>query len=191
MRRSLPPLALALALSGVLLAQGRADEKFGVDPDHSSVSFKIQHLGLTWIHGRFNEFSGGFVLDKEDPSRSSFDLTIKTASVDTNNAKRDGHLKSPDFFNAKQFPVITFKSTMIKAAGSGYQVTGNLTLNGVTKPISFTLEGGKTAEFPKGTVRIGYFTDLTLKRSEFGMGKMVGPLGDEVKVSIGLEGLKK
>jgi polyisoprenoid-binding protein YceI len=190
MRRRFSLLALAFVLSGALLAQARAGENYNVDPDHSSVSFKIQHFGLTWVHGRFNEFSGRFTVDKADPSKSSFELTIKTGSVDTNNAKRDGHLKSPDFFNAKQFPAITFKSTAVKAAAGGYQVTGNLTLNGVTKPVTFNLEGGKTAEF-MGVARIGFSTDLTLKRSDFDMKKMVGPLGDEVKVSIGIEGIKK
>jgi polyisoprenoid-binding protein YceI len=184
-------LALAVVLPCVVLARARADEKYGVDLMHSSVSFKIQHLGLTWVHGRFNDFSGNFTIDKEDPSRSTFELTIKTASVDTNNAKRDGHLKSPDFFNANQYPTITFKSTAVKAVAGGYAVTGNLTLHGVTKQVTFTLEGGKTAEFPKGVTRIGFSTDLTLKRSQFEMNKMVGPLGDEVRVSIGIEGIKK
>jgi polyisoprenoid-binding protein YceI len=190
MRRRVLPIALALTLSGVLLAQARADD-YAIDPYHSSISFQISHLGLTYVHGRFNEFSGSFNLDRTDPAKSSFTLTIKTASVDTNNAKRDAHLRSPDFFDVKQNPAITFKSTAVKAAGEGYQVTGNLTLNGVSRPVTFTLEGGKTAEFPKGVVRVGYHTQLTLKRSDFEMKKMVGFLGDEVKVSIGFEGVRK
>jgi polyisoprenoid-binding protein YceI len=190
MRRRVLPIALALTLSGVILAQARADD-FTIDPYHSSISFQISHLGLTYVHGRFNEFSGSFNLDKTDPAKSSFNLTIKTASVDTNNAKRDTHLRSPDFFDAKQNPAITFKSTAVKAAGDGYQVTGNLTLNGVSRPVTFTLEGGKMAEFPKGAVRIGFHTHFTLKRSDFEMKKMVGPLGDEVRVAIGIEGVKK
>ncbi len=190
MSRILSLVVLGLALLGLGLAQASADT-YAVDPAHSSVSFKIQHLGLTWVHGRFNEFGGGFDLDNSDTSKSSFNLTIKTASVDTNNAKRDGHLRSPDFFNATQNPAIAFKSTAVKVVAGGYRVSGDLTMNGVTKAIAFTLEGGKTAEFPKGVARIGFAADLTLKRSEFGMSKMVGPLGDEVQVSIGVEGVKK
>jgi polyisoprenoid-binding protein YceI len=189
MRRRVLSLALVLILGGVLLGQGRADE-YTVDPYHSSISFQIEHFGLTWVHGRFNEFSGGFTVEKGDPGKSAFALTIKTASVDTNNAKRDGHLRSPDFFDVKQYPTISFKSSAVKAVAGGYQVTGNLTLNGVTRPVSFTLEGGKTVEF-KGITRIGFSTNFTVKRSQFEMKKMVGPLGDEVRVSIGIEGIKK
>jgi polyisoprenoid-binding protein YceI len=189
MRRVLP-LALVLTLVGVVLGQARADD-YAVDPYHSSVSFQIEHFGLTWVHGRFNEFSGTFSIDKADPSKSSFAMTIKTGSVDTNNSKRDGHLKSPDFFSVKQYPAITFKSTAVKAAaGGGYEVTGNMTMNGVSRPITFTLEGGKTAEF-MGTTRIGFHTNFTLKRSNFEMKKMVGPLGDTIKVSVGVEAVKK
>jgi polyisoprenoid-binding protein YceI len=189
MRRVLP-LAFYLTLAGIALGQARADD-YTVDPMHSSVSFQIEHFGLTWVHGRFNEFSGSFNVDRADPSKSSFAMTIKTASVDTNNAKRDGHLKSPDFFDAKQYPTIAFKSNSVKAtAGGGYEVTGNLTMNGVSRPVTFTLEGGKTAEF-MGVTRIGFHTNFMVKRSDFDMKKMVGPLGDLVKVSIGIEGIKK
>jgi polyisoprenoid-binding protein YceI len=183
-------VAFAVTVVGFVLGQVRADD-YTIDPAHSSISFQISHLGLTWIHGRFDEFGGSFSLDKAAPARSAFELTIKTASVDTNNGKRDGHLRSPDFFDAKQNPTITFKSTAVKEVGSSYQVTGNLTMNGTTRQVSFILEGGKTAEFPKGVVRVGYHTNFTLKRSDFEMKKMVGPLGDEVKVSIGIEGIKK
>jgi polyisoprenoid-binding protein YceI len=183
-------MALTLTLAGALFGQARADD-YNIDPYHSSISFQISHIGLTYVHGRFNEFSGGFTLNKADPAKSSFSLTIKTTSVDTNNAKRDGHLRSPDFFDVKQNPTIAFKSTAVKAAGAGYQVTGNLTMNGVSRPVTFTLEGGKTAEFPKGVTRIGFHTQFTLKRSDFEMKKMVGPLGDEVKVAIGIEGVQK
>ena len=183
-------VAFAFTVVGIALGQVRADD-YTVDPAHSSISFQIAHMGLTWVHGRFNEFTGSFTIDKADPAKSTFELTIKTASVDTNNGKRDGHLRGSDFFDVKQYPVMTFKSTVVKEVGSGYQVTGNLTMHGKSQPVSFTLEGGKTAEFPKGQVRIGYHTNFTLKRSDFEMNKMVGPLGDEVKVSIGIEGVKK
>ncbi len=189
MRRVLP-LALCLTLAGIVLGQARADE-YRVDPMHSSISFQIEHFGLTWIHGRFNEFSGNLNVDKADPSKSSFEMTIKTGSVDTNNAKRDGHLRSPDFFDTKQYPTITFKSSSVKpAAGGGYEVTGNMTMNGVSRPITFTLEGGKTLE-GKGPARIGFHSNFTLKRSDFDMKKMVGPLGDQIKVSVGIEGIKR
>ena len=181
-------------LTGVVLfllaaapASARAEE-YAIDPMHTAVSFKISHLGLSWVHGRFNDVSGGFVLDGDT---ASFVLNIKPESVDTGNAKRDEHLRSPDFFNVKQFPGLTFKSTAVKPVKDGYEVTGDLTLHGVTKPVTFTLLGGRKAEFPKNVQRTGYSTELTLKRSEFGMDKMLEAIGDEVRIVISFEGVKK
>jgi polyisoprenoid-binding protein YceI len=154
-------------------------------------AFKISHLGLSWIHGRFNEVSGNFTIDKDDASKGAFELTLKAESIDTNNKKRDDHLRSPDFFNVKQFPTITFKSTMVKPAEGGFEVTGDLTMHGETKPITFTLKGGKEAEFPKGVQRTGFSTELTLKRSEFGINKFAGALGEEVQIAVSFEGTKK
>jgi polyisoprenoid-binding protein YceI len=168
-----------------------AADKFEIDLVHSSISFKARHLGVSWVHGRFNSFSGHFVLDREKPAKSSFELTIPIESVDTNNKGRDQHLQGPDFFNAKQFPSITFKSTKVKAIDGGFEVTGDMTMHGVTKPVTLTLEGGETAEFPKGMQRVGFSASLTLKRSDFGMDKMLEAIGDETPIDIGFEGVKK
>jgi polyisoprenoid-binding protein YceI len=158
------------------------------DAVHSGVTFKISHLGLSWIHGRFNDFAGKFTIDSSDPAKSSFSLKIKPDSVDTNNSARDGHLKAPDFFNVKQFPVLSFTSTAVKPIEGGLEVTGDLTLHGETKPVTFTLKGGNKAEFPKGVQRTGYSTQFVLKRTEFGVGKPTPALGDEVYVAISFEG---
>jgi polyisoprenoid-binding protein YceI len=168
----------------------RAADNYTVDAAHTSVSFKISHLGLSWTHGRFNEVSGAFAIDAADPAKSSFTLNIKPESIDTGNRQRDDHLRSPDFLNVKQFPALSFKSTAVKAAEGGYAVTGDFTLHGVTKSITFHLTGGKMAEFPPGTKRTGYSTDLVLKRSDFGVGA-AGPIGDDVHVSISFEGTSK
>lgn len=173
------------------LAPVRAADAFTVDPAHSSVVFKIQHAGISWIFGRFNEISGDFMIDKQDPANSSFTLNIKASSIDTNNPKRDEHLRSPDFFNAKQFPALTFKSTSVKKVEKGYEVTGDFTMHGVTKQLSFVLEGGKEVEFPKGKKRIGFTTAQTLKRADFGMDKFAGMLGEEVHVEVGVEAVQK
>lgn len=178
-------------LAAAWVGPARAADNYSVDAVHSSVSFKARHMGLSWVHGRFNEFSGSFAIDKQTPSKSKFSLSIKVDSVDTNNKQRDDHLRSPDYFNAKQFATITFESTAVKAVKDGYEVTGDLTLHGVTKPVTFTLEGGSEAEFPKGVKRTGFSTDLTIKRSDYGMKTMLEALGDEVRVSIGLEGVAK
>ena len=114
----------------------RGADTYTVDPVHSSISFMISHVGISNIHGRFNDFSGKFTIDTADPARSSFALSIPIASIDTNNVKRDAHLRAPDYFNAKQFPSMPFQSTNVKAVDGGYEVTGDLTLHGVTKPVS-------------------------------------------------------
>jgi polyisoprenoid-binding protein YceI len=191
-KRILGSVFAAVLVSTLAAAPARADD-YAVDPVHSGVSFKIQHVGLSSVHGRFNEFSGTFTIDPGDAAKCSFEMTIKAESVDTNNKQRDTHLRGPDFFNAKQFPSITFKSTSVKAIDGGYDVKGDLTMHDVTKPVTFSLKGGKTAEFPKGVKRTGYSGELTIKRSEFEVGKpdFAAALGDEVHVSIDFEGAKK
>jgi polyisoprenoid-binding protein YceI len=166
-------------------------DDYVIDAAHSGVTFQISHLGLSWIHGRFDDFSGSFTIDSSDPTKSSFTLDIKPDSVDTNNSKRDEHLKSPDFFNVKQFPALKFTSTAVKPIEGGYEVTGDLTLHGETKPVTFSLKGGRSAEFPKGVQRTGYSTQLVIKRTDFGVGKPMPVLGDDVYVAISFEGTKK
>ena len=182
--------ALAVVLSFTATSPAPAADDYTLDAMHAGVNFKISHLGLSWTYGRFNDVSGSFTID-ESAEKCSFNLTIKTDSVDTGNKKRDEHLRSPDFFNAKQYPTITFKSTSVKAAKGGYEVTGDLTLHGKSKSVTFTLVGGRKAEFPKGVQRTGYSTELVIKRSDFGMDKMKEAIGDEVYVSISFEGTKK
>jgi polyisoprenoid-binding protein YceI len=191
MRTRFRAVAVLFCLLGSALAPARAADEYTIDGMHSAVTFKVSHVGLSWVYGRFDEFSGGFTLDPEDPGKSSFTMTIKAESVDTNNKKRDGHLCSPDFFNVKQFPTITFQSTGVQAVEGGYEVKGELTMHGVTKPIMLTLKGGRSAEFPKGVRRTGYSTELSLKRSDFGMDKMTNMIGDEVYIAISFEGTKK
>jgi polyisoprenoid-binding protein YceI len=180
----------ALLLAVVVGAPARAADEYTLDPMHSGVTFKISHLGLSWVHGRFNTFSGSFAIDP-DPGKCAFALSIKAESIDTANAKRDEHLRTPDFFNVKQFPAITFQSTAVKAVKDGYEVTGDLTMHGVTKPLTFALLGGRTAEFPKGVQRTGFSTELVLKRAEFGIDKFPEMLGDDVHISISFEGTRK
>lgn len=187
-------LLVSAAASCPVTAVPGADN-YTVDAAHTSVSFKISHLGLSFTHGRFNDVSGSFAIDAADAAKSSFALSIKPESIDTGNRQRDDHLRSPDFLNVKQFPALSFKSTAVsaaeKSADGGYVVTGDFTMHGVTKSIKFTLTGGKIAEFPPGTKRTGYSTDLVLKRSDFDMTGGAGAIGDEVHVSISLEGTRK
>ncbi|MEX0979290.1 MAG: YceI family protein [Pirellulales bacterium] len=169
----------------------RAADTYTVDPVHSSISFMISHAGISNIHGRFNDFAGKITIDNADPAKSSFALSIPIESIDTNNVKRDEHLRAPDYFNVKQFPNMTFQSTKVKAVDGGYEVTGDLTLHGVTKPVSFKLKGGhKVVEFPKGTQRIGLVSTFSIVRSDFGMDVEPKALGDEIPISVGIEAAK-
>ncbi|HEV2971673.1 MAG TPA: YceI family protein [Pirellulales bacterium] len=175
----------------VFSSAARAADTFTVDPVHSSISFMISHEGISYIHGRFNQFSGKFTIDRVDPAKSSFALSIKVESVDTNNQKRDEHLRAPDYFNAKQFPDMTFQSTRVKPIDAGYEVTGDLTLHGVTKEVTLDLKGGdKLVEFPKGTHRIGVTTTTTIKRSDFDVKAGLPSVGDEVHITMGIEAAK-
>jgi polyisoprenoid-binding protein YceI len=172
-------------------APADAADDYTFDPVHSSVSFKARHLDISWIHGRFNDVSGKYSLDRENPAKSTFELSIKADSVDTANVKRDEHLRQPDYFDTKQYPTIDFKSTSVKAVKGGYELTGDFTMHGTTKKITFVVQGGKEIEF-MGTKRTGFSTELKLKRSDYGFDKSgIGPIGDEALIFIDFEGTRK
>ncbi len=194
MRRLSSLKTLTLLVGAVLCTGGSsasAADEYAYDLVHSSVSFKARHLDISWIHGRFNEVEGKFSLDRETPAKSTFELTIKTDSVDTANQARDEHLRQPDYFDTKQFPTINFQSTKTKAIDGGFEVTGDFTMHGVTKAVTIVLMGGKEHDF-KGTKRVAFSTDLSLKRSDFGFDpKAIGPIGDEAIILIDCEGVRK
>ena len=194
MRRLASVWSLALVIGMLVCAGGNsvsAADEYAYDLVHSSVSFKARHLDISWIHGRFNEVEGRFSLDREDPSKSKFELTIKTDSVDTANKARDEHLRQPDYFDTKQFPTIEFKSKSVKAIKGGYEVTGDFTMHGTTKKVTLVLLGGKEHDF-KGVKRVAFSTELSLKRSDYGFDKnAIGPIGDEALILIDCEGVRK
>jgi polyisoprenoid-binding protein YceI len=165
-----------------------AADDYSYDLVHSSVGFKARFLDISWIHGRFNDVSGKVSLDRQDPTKSTFELTIKADSVDTANAARDEHLRQPDYFDTKQFPTIDFKSTKVKATPEGYEVTGDFTLHGVTKPVTLKLLGSKEVE-AMGKKRVGFATELKLKRSDYNFDKgQIGAIGDEAIIIIDFAG---
>ena len=184
-----PKFILAVLLSSAGLSL-HADT-FKIDPVHSSIVFSIKHLGVSNFYGRFNDVSGQVVFDKSDPGKSAVELSIPVESIDTHNEKRDQHLKSPDFFNAKQFPVITFKSKSVEGSGDNYKVTGELNLHGVSKPLTLEIKRAADGKGTDDEVRGGGETQFTIKRSDFGMNFMQGALGDDVTVLLSLEGVKQ
>jgi polyisoprenoid-binding protein YceI len=175
---------------------GAAAGNYTVDNVHSSLVWGINHMGVGYIYGRFKEMSGTFKLDEKDAAGHSFNFEVKADGIDSNNTARDGHLKGPDFFSVKEFPTIMFKSTAVKPAGDKqYDVTGDLTLHGVTKPVTARLEliGSKDLPAQMGGYKTGFKGRFTLSRKEFQVtgGRAGGMLGDEVEVLIAFEGGRK
>lgn len=185
-------LAAALAAASPALAA----ETFQFDKSHTTVGFQVRHI-FTMLGGKFQDFSGTIQVDRAKPESSSVEFTVQVASIFTNEPKRDEHLKSPDFFDAASHPTITFKSTSVKpVANNVYEVTGPLTMRGVTKvvtlPVTFLGEG----KDPWGNEKMGFETSTTLNRKDYGInwnkaldqgGVLVG---DEVKVQISVEANK-
>jgi polyisoprenoid-binding protein YceI len=143
---------------------------YKIDPSHSRFGFVARHAMVTKVRGSFNEFDGSGYFDAENPSNSHFTLTIKAASIDTRNAERDAHLRSNDFFSMDEYPEITFTSTKVEQAGERtYRVTGDLTIKGVTRPITFDLEFTGDVVDPWGNTRIGFEGSTTVNRKDWGI----------------------
>ncbi|MDP3670471.1 MAG: YceI family protein [Telluria sp.] len=182
-----------LALSAMASAATPAPSgNYKIDPAHSVAYFEVGHMGgISRFMGRFNDMNGDLVLDT--PAKSTIKVEIKTDSIDTKHEGLDKHLKSPDFFNAVQFPSLTFNSTAISLNGAGEgTVAGNLSLHGVTKPVTLKLKQIGSGKGMKGETRVGYVATGSLKRTDFGMGYGVpGAATDEVDLRINIEAIKQ
>ena len=183
-------LTCILGAAGFALSTYGADT-YKIDPVHSSVVFSIKHNGVTDFYGAFKDISGTVMFDPADASKSTVELTVPVESIDTRSEKRDQHLKSPDFFNAKQFPTITFKSNKIEGSGDNFKISGDLTVHGVTKPITADFKRGPDGKGGQGKTIGGGEARFTIKRSDYDMNFMIGPLGDEVEIILSLEGAKQ
>ncbi len=183
-------LLLAASLALAAFGSTQAADTFQVDASHSSVIFKVQHLGVANNYGRFNDLEGTLTLDAANPAANQISLTIKTDSVDTHNEKRDQHLRAADFLNSKQFPTATFVSSAWAKTASGFDVTGALTLAGVTKTVTVPVVQGPVIKDPWGLNRTGFETTIVIKRSDYGI-KGVPGVGDEVSLIIATEAIAK
>lgn len=197
----------SLAAAGALLAgagkpaatpapaqAGAPGDALTVDGSHSSVVYRITHAGVTNFYGRFNKVEGTYAFDPANPSSATFDISIPADSIDSNNKQRDDHLKAPDFFNVKQFPTITFKSKEVRKAGDAFELVGDMTLLGQTKPVTAKLvHTGEGDKGPRFGYRAGFEATFTFKRSEFGMnyGVKEGTLGDDVTVIVSIQGTRR
>jgi polyisoprenoid-binding protein YceI len=190
--RSLFVAAAVIAASPLLAA-----DTYSVDKGHSEATFTVKHL-VSKVSGRFNDFSGNVVIDAAKPEASSVEFTIKAASINTDNADRDKHLKTPDFFDVEKNPEITFKSSKVTPAGKDkFNVDGTLTLHGVSKQITLPVEFQGFVKDPWGNEKAGFALETTINRKDYGMvwNKALDQggylLGDDVKIVINLEAAKK
>ena len=163
---------------------------YDIDPGHSALIWRAQHFGAGYTSGWFRDFSGSFVVDA-DASKSSITLSAKVASVDSNLPKRDDHLRSPDFFNAEQFPTLTFKSSKVEPAGAVMKVTGELNLHGVTKTITVDVRPIGSGVDPMNSTRAGYEARLVIDRLDYGIAFMPQGVGTKIDLIIAFEGVKQ
>ncbi|MEP6859494.1 MAG: YceI family protein [Deltaproteobacteria bacterium] len=165
--------------------------RWNIDGSHSTAEFSVRHLMITNVKGRFGTLSGTVVYDPEKPEASQIDVTIDATSIDTRDEKRDAHLRSPDFFDTEKFPTVTFKSTSVKKTDDGFAATGDLTIHGVTKPVTLEVETPSAqSKDPWGNTRIGASATTKINRKDFGLNwnaalEAGGVLvGEQVKISI-------
>jgi len=186
--RALRYLVLAGLLGAAVTAQA-TPVTYTMDPGHTFVLFSWNHFGFSNPTANLSLGQGTLVFDDKDPSKSSVDVTLPLADLDTHVSKLDEHLKKPDLLDADKYPTITFKSTKVQAAGGNkYKVTGDLTVHGVTKPVVLDATLNKSGEHPMMKVpTVGFDAVATLKRSDFGVGAYVPNVSDEIKVRITTE----
>ena len=188
-RPGLPGLVLGLALGGIGAVACAAD--YEIDAGHSFVEFRIKHLGYSWLYGRFNRISGRFSHDPDNPQANAISVAIDPASVDTNHAERDKHLRSADFLDVATYPDASFESTGYTGDARSGTLEGNLTLHGVTKPVSIRLEKLGEGKDPWGGYRAGFIGTTTLTRKDFGISYNLGPASETMELELGIEGIRQ
>lgn len=189
-------LSLALCLLLALTSAATAAE-YEIDGAHTQITFKVRHLGISWVPGSFSKLEGKFSFDKNNIAAAKVEAKIDVASISTLNQKRDDHLRGADFFNAEKYPTITFVSKEVKpAAGDSFKVIGDLTMHGVTKTVELDAEFTGAATDPWGNEKVAFSATTKLNRKDFGLqwnkvletGTLV--VGDEVLVSLDIQGTK-
>lgn len=186
-------LRVALAHAGVatLLAGNAWAADYKVDLAHAFIQFEISHLGYSTLAGRFNDFEGNFTWDKSNPQTAAIQVTVKTASIDSNWAERDKHVRSAEFLDVEKYPTATFKGAKYTGDASGGTMTGDLTLHGVTKPITLTVKAIGEGDDPWGGYRAGFAATATLKRGDFGISYNLGPQAETMQFDLFVEGIRQ
>lgn len=180
-------IAAVLAASTGFGSQVASAAQYSVDPTHTFITFRVQHLGVSWLNGRFNDISGTFDYDASNESASQVEMHVKTASVDSNHAERDKHLRSDDFLDVDKYPTASFKSSSF----DGKSLKGELTLHGITKSIVIDVAKIGEGKDPWGGYRAGFVGTHNLKRSDFGISYNLGPAAEVVEMQFNVEGILK
>ena len=191
-------MAIAIPAASLMLITSAHAAEYKIDSSHSKIGFTVKHLMISKVSGTFKDFEGTFEFDKDKGVLGSHNFVVKTASVDTQEPKRDEHLKGPDFFDVAKFPTMTFAKTKISKDGKDkYKWAGDLTIHGVTKPVTFDLEYTGSATDPWGNKRAGFTATTKISRKEFGLvwnkaiesGGVV--VGDEVTINLEAEAIEQ
>lgn len=187
-------LSTSILAAGLLVASITAHaEDYVIDTEgmHASIQFRIQHLGYSWLYGRFNSFDGTFSYDEAAPEKSSVQLSINTSSIDSNHAERDKHLRSETFLNVKKYPEAKFVSTSYKLGKNGNGIIkGKFTLHGITKPLEITVASIGTGNDPWGGYRRGFEGSAKFSLADYGILENLGPKSKEVELILSIEGVR-
>lgn len=193
MKKTLLASAVSLAMIGAVQANEHSGTyAFDTEGAHQFITFEISHLGYSTLYGRFNDFDGEFVYDAENPENSTVEVTIDTASVDSNHGERDKHLRSEDFLYVDEYPQATFKSTRIEMDGDDEaDIVGELTLRGVTKEVTLEAEMLGHGDDPWGGYRMGFDAETEIRLADFGIPTNLGKASETVKLEISVEGIRQ
>lgn len=177
--------------ASVALSAGASAAEYEIDPTHSFVEFRIQHLGYSWMYGRFNGVAGNFSYDADKPADAAVEVVVDTATIDTNHAERDKHLRSADFLGVEAFPKASFKSTGYTGDANGGKLAGVLSVHGVEKPVEIDVKKVGEGADPWGGYRAGFIGTYRMTRKDFGMDYDLGPASAGLDLEISLEGIRK
>lgn len=191
----LPTLTTSLLIAGLTFgstALMAADYVIDTKGAHASIKFRVQHLGYSWLYGRFNEFDGKFSYDEAAPQKTTIEVNIKTNSVDSNHAERDKHLRSDDFLDVDKYPQAKFISTSFAQGKDGKgTLKGNLTIHGITKPVEIAVQSIGEGKDPWGGYRAGFEGTTKFAMADFGILKDLGPKSKDVEMILSLEGVRQ
>lgn len=192
MKKTLLSTVLAAGMLMTGPAAQAADYVVDSEGMHAAIQFRIQHLGYSWLYGRFNDFEGQFTYDEAAPENAQITVNIDPASIDSNHAERDKHLRSADFLDVKQFPEAGFKSTAYQPNGDGTGVLrGDLTLHGVTKPVEIEVTEIGAGDDPWGGYRRGFEGTTNIRLGDFNIPETLGPASTTVELTLGIEGIRQ